>query len=183
MNKEKIINYLELLDTGLAAKTSLYIYGSAALILLDEPERMSLDIDIASAYSEADQNDLRHVAAQIGLPVNPEADYQYDYIEWVAPLRLCLPPPADNVGIVLWQGAKLIIKTGFIAELVASKLIRYDETDRADIQFLLKQYPFAWADVCSAVNRLSSQFRNDIVIVENLKNLKNDIDTWKNMII
>lgn len=183
MNKEKIINYLELLDAGLAARTSLYIYGSAALILLDEPERMSLDIDVASAYSEADQNDLRHVAAQIGLPVNPEADYQYDYIEWVLPLRLCLPPPADNIGVILWQGAKLTIKTGFIAELIASKLIRYDETDRGDIQFLLKQFHFTWAEVCSAVNRLPAQFRNDIVITENLKNLKNDIGIWGNTVI
>lgn len=63
------------MDVGLAAKTSLYIYGSAALILLDEPERMSVEIDVASVYSEADQNDLRHVAAKIGLPVNPGDDY------------------------------------------------------------------------------------------------------------
>ncbi|MFA7230665.1 MAG: hypothetical protein WC071_05295 [Victivallaceae bacterium] len=122
----------------------MYIYGSAALILLDEPERMSLDIDIASIYSEVDQADLRRAAAEIGVPVNPEVSYQHDYIEWIVPLRLCLPPPADNVGIVLWQGAKLTVKTGFVSEFVASKLIRYDATDRADVQFLLKQYPFLW---------------------------------------
>jgi hypothetical protein len=183
MNKDKLINYLELLDAGLAAKTSLYIYGSAALMLLDEPERMSLDIDIASVYSEVDQSDLRHVATQIGLPVNPAVDCQDDYIEWIAPMRLCLPPPADNIGMVLWQGAKLTIKTGFIAELIASKLIRYDETDLADIQFLLKQYSFTWEEVCAAANRLPSQFRNDIIVKENLKNLKNDITIWANTII
>ena len=71
----------------------------------------------------------------------------------------------------------------FIAELIASKLIRYDETDRGDIQFLLKQFHFTWTEVCSAVNRLPSQFRNDIVITENLKNLKNDIGIWENTVI
>lgn len=83
----------------------------------------------------------------------------------------------------MWQGAKLIIKTGFISELVASKLIRYDETDRADILFLLKQYPFALENVCSAVNRLPVPFRNDMVIMENFENLKNDIDILRNTII
>ncbi len=32
----------------------LYIYGSAVCILLDEPERTSLDIDVAAPYSDAD---------------------------------------------------------------------------------------------------------------------------------
>lgn len=69
MNRNQVINYLELLDGKLSKPASLYIYGSAALILLGEPERTSIDIDIAGSYSEVDQNDLRRAAAEIGSRV------------------------------------------------------------------------------------------------------------------
>lgn len=45
------------------ASATLHIYGSAAFMLLDEPERTSLDIDVAAPYSVVDEGDLRRAAA------------------------------------------------------------------------------------------------------------------------
>jgi len=45
MNKSELIAYLEGVDSGLQQPAMLYIYGSAVCILLDEPDRTSLDID------------------------------------------------------------------------------------------------------------------------------------------
>ncbi|MEI7732172.1 MAG: hypothetical protein WCO56_21535 [Verrucomicrobiota bacterium] len=106
MDKSKIIYFLERMDTELADETDLYIYGSAALMLLDEPGRTSLDIDVAGAYSHANEADLRSVAEKIGLPINPESRDSREHIEWVGPLRLCLPPPDATGGMVLWRGKK-----------------------------------------------------------------------------
>lgn len=59
MNKADLLGYLERLDRALQAPASLYIYGSGACILLDEPDRTSLHLDVAGPYSEADEGDLR----------------------------------------------------------------------------------------------------------------------------
>ena len=44
MNKTDLLGYLERLDGALKAPATLHIYGSAAFMLLDEPERTSLDV-------------------------------------------------------------------------------------------------------------------------------------------
>jgi hypothetical protein len=179
MDKAKIISYLERMDAELAGETELYIYGSTALMLLDEPGRTSLGIDVAGPYSRANQADFRVVAEKIGLPVNPEEEDAREHIEWVGPLRLCLPPPDATGGMVLWRGAKLTIRTGNAPDLVASKLIRYDETDRSDLQFLFGQCQFAWEEVRDAADRLPEPFRTDALVRDNLANLKTDLQLWK----
>ncbi len=179
MNQVALIAFLERLDAALSAPTVLHIYGSAAFILLGEVERTSLDIDVAGPYSVADMGELRRVAENLGMPVNPGEQDDRQHIEWVGPLRLCLPPPAPETDMVLWTGRRLTVKTGSVADLVASKLIRYDESDRADIQFLVRQCGVAWADVQSAAQRLPVPFRDDALVRENLGNLQTDMLLWQ----
>ena len=178
MNKSQLIAYLEGIDRALRSKAMLYVYGSAACILLDEPDRTSLDVDVAGPYSEVDQADLRRAADSVGLPVNPGDDYAGDHIEWTGPLRLCLQPPVEGTGLTLWQGAKLRIQSGPIADLIASKLIRYDEIDRSDIQYLLSQRPVSFLEIEEAAARLPAPFARDPLVRENLDNLKTDLEMW-----
>jgi hypothetical protein len=178
MNKPKLIAYLEAIDGALREPAKLYIYGSAALILLDEPERTSLDMDVAGPYSQANEADVRQAAEQAGLPVNPSDEYDGDHIEWVGPLRLCLQPPVDGTGMLLWQGSKLRIESGSAADLVASKLIRYDEIDRSDIQYLLAQGHTGFSTIAEATMRLPAQFAQDPLVKENLENLRTDMGLW-----
>jgi hypothetical protein len=178
MNKVELIAYLEKLDLALRTPVTLHIYGSAACILLDEPDRTSLDVDIAGPYSVGDQGELRRVAESIGFPVNPGDDYDGDHLEWIGPLRLCLQPPAEGQGLTLWQGVKLRIQTSTIAELIASKLIRYDEIDQSDIRYLLVQGRVAFSEIEAAVARLPEPFAVDALVRENLANLKTDMAAW-----
>lgn len=170
--------YVERIDSLIQAPATLYLYGSAACILLDEPDRTSLDIDVAGPYSQADERDIRRAAESAGIPVNPGDDYAGDHIEWVGPLRLCLQPPQEGAGMTLWQGAKLCLKTGSVADLVASKLIRYDETDQTDIRYLLSQSPTPYADIVAATKRLPVSFSRDPLVTENLANLRVDMAIW-----
>ena len=180
MDKIGIISYFKRLDKELDSPTILHIYGSAAIILLGADDRTSLDIDVAGAYSVADNARFAEASVAAGLPVNPPSDYSSDYVEWVGKLRLCLPPPPpETEAIILWRGDKLTIKTGRIEDLVASKLIRYDETDQADIQFLFKISRFSFDAVAAAVKTLPHPFDKDALVLENLCNLESDMNAWK----
>ncbi len=178
MNKAELVDYLERLDGALETSAILHIYGSAACMLLDEPGRTSLDIDVAGPYSEADEADLRRAAAAAGLPVNPDEAYTGDHIEWIGPLRLCLQPPMKETTLTLWKGCRLCIRTGSLSDLISSKLIRYDETDRSDIQYLLAQGRVPFEQIAHAAARLPAPFDRDELVRENLENLKTDIVAW-----
>jgi len=178
MNKSELVSYLERMDRALERPATLYIYGSAACILLDEPDRTSLDIDVAGPYSQADEGDVRQAAEVAGVPVNPGDDYDGDHIEWIGPLRLCLQPPVAGSEVPLWQGAKLRLQTGPVADLVASKLIRYDEIDRSDVQYLVTQSHPAFSDVEAAAKRLPAPFARDPLVLDNLENLRADMEMW-----
>ena len=178
MNKSELVNYLERIDGALRGAATLYIYGSAAYILLDEPDRTSLDIDVAGPYSQADEADVRQAAGAAGVPVNPGEDYGGDHIKWVGPLRLCLQPPVAGSEVTLWRGTKLQLQTGPVADLVASKLIRYDEIDRSDVQYLVTQSRTPFRDVEEAARRLPAPFARDPLVLENLENFRADMAMW-----
>ena len=178
MNKNQLVTYFERIDVALHDETILHIYGSAAFILLDEPERTSLDVDVAAPYCHVDERAFRDAAMHAGLPVNPELDTADDHIEWISSLRLCLPRPSPDSDIVLWRGHHLIVKTGSIHALIASKLVRYDSVDRSDVQYLLSQHTITFNDVAAAVRSLPAPFDQDAVVRENLENLRNDMAIW-----
>ena len=170
--------HLERLDAALGEPAKLCIYGSAALMLMGEEDRFSVDVDIAGPYSTVNERALAAAAQQIGLPVNPPEDFPADHIEWVGPTRLCLAVPSSETAVVLWQGGMLIVFTLPPADLVASRLIRYDPTDQADIQFLMIHSRVRFEDVAQAVERLPTAFRDDPLVRENLDNLRRDLQRW-----
>lgn len=178
MNKSELVTYLEGIDRSLRSPAVLHIFGSAPCILLDEPERTSLDVDVAGPYSAGDPVDLRRAAETAGLPVNPAADFDGDHIEWIGPLRLCLPAPLPGTELVLWQGVKLRVQTSSVAALIASKLIRYDEIDQGDIRYLLTQQRVSFAAIAEATDRLPGPFAHDSLVRDNLANLKTDMAMW-----
>jgi len=178
MNKSELVDYLERINDALRHPATLHIYGSAACILLDEPDRTSLDIDVAGPYSQADEADVRRAAAAAGVPVNPGDAYSGDHIEWVGPIRLCLRPPVPGSEVMLWQGAQLRLQTGPVADLVASKLIRYDAIDRSDIQYLVTQNRTPFSDIETAARQLPPPFARDPLVTENLENLRADMAIW-----
>ena len=179
MDKEKLLSYLKGMDRRLRSPAVLCVYGSGACILLDEPDRTSLDLDVAGPYSQADFADLEQAATAAGLPVNPDEHYRGEHIEWVPALRLCLPRPTLETELILWQGAKLTVKTVSVTQLIASKLIRYDAIDRSDVQYLCVQRRPSFADIEAAVAQLPPPFDRDSVVVDNLENLRTDLALWE----
>ena len=178
MDKNKLIDYLGAIDKALSDEAELVIYGSAAFILLDEDGRTSLDIDVAAPYSRVNYPDFCRAAGQAGVPVNPPEDVQRDHIEWISAVRLCLRRPRAENEVVLWRGKKLTIKTAPPADLIASKLIRYDPIDQADIQYMFQTAKPSIERIRQSVEALPEPFNTDPLVLENLKNLEADLRMW-----
>jgi hypothetical protein len=178
MNAATLREHLARLDAALPEPARLCIYGSAALMLMGQEDRFSVDVDVAGPYSTVNEAALAAAAQQAGLPVNPPEDFPADHIEWVGPSRLCLAAPSAEQAVILWQGSRLTLFTLPPADLIASRLIRYDPTDQADIQFLLIHARVRFEEVAQAVTRLPSAFRDDAPVRENLNNLRRDLQRW-----
>ena len=178
MNAATLREHLARLDAALGEPARLCIYGSAALMLMGEEDRFSVDVDVAGPYSTINERALAAAAQQIGLPVNPPDDFPADHIEWIGPTRLCLAVPSLENTVKLWQGSGLTVFTLSPADLVASRLIRYDPTDQSDIQFLVIHARVRFEDVAQAVDRLPVVFRDDLPVRENLNNLRRDLQRW-----
>ncbi len=178
MDATTLHDYLEKLDDALEAPAACCVFGSGACMLLGEDGRISLDLDVAAPYSTVNETMFRAAAARIGWPVNPSEAFAGDHIEWIGPLRLCLADPVVAGRVRLWQGERLTIFTVGPADLVASKLIRYDPADQADIQFLMVNARLGFGDAAAAVERLPVAFRDDAIVRENLANLERDCRRW-----
>lgn len=171
--------YFVRLDALVAPGTVLYVYGGAAVALLGSGIRTTMDVDVAESYSHFDRATFAAASAKAGLPVNPGAEYESAFLELVGALRLCLPKPtAEKPGLELFKGANLTVRTGSAADLIASKLVRYDEQDQQDVQFLLKAGAVTLSAVRESVSRLPETFREDALVRENLGNLEGDMRMW-----
>ena len=171
--------YFVRLDALVAPGTVLYVYGGAAVALLGSNIRTPMGVDVAEPYSHFDRAAFAEASAQAGLPVNPGADYEQAFLELVGAFRLCVPEPTDaKAALVLFEGKNLTVRTGSAADLIASKLVRYDEQDQQDVQFLLKAGAVTLAAVRESVSRLPATFREDALVRENLDNLERDMKMW-----
>ena len=179
VNRTTIAEYFGRLDGLVASGTILYIYGGAAVAALGANIRTTMDIDVAEPYSRFDRTTFPAASAEAGLPVNPSDDYDAAFLELVGAFRLCVPAPTDEKpGQIVFKGVNLTVRTGSVADLIASKLIRYDEQDQQDVQFLLGNGRATMDEIRESVGRLPPTFRDDPLVRDNLDNLETDMKIW-----
>ncbi|HMP72508.1 MAG TPA: DUF6036 family nucleotidyltransferase [Kiritimatiellia bacterium] len=177
MDKATLQSLFAAIDAKLDSPATLVVYGASAFMLLGEEFRTSIDVDVAAPYCSGDLASLRSAILEAGYPINPPSHIHRDHIEWVEMDRLSLEPP-DEQAMLLWKGRHLSVKTVSPPALIASKLIRYDETDQSDIRSLCFRMNIHWEQVRDAVPRLPSTFRHDAIVKENLENLRSDMALW-----
>ncbi len=177
MNRATLESMLTSVDERLVSPTTMVIYGAAAFMLLGEEARISADVDVAGPYCIGDVASLRRAIVDAGYAINPPPEHQGDHVEWVGIERLSLEDPVEH-SMTLWHGANLSVITVPPPSLIASKLIRYDETDQSDIRTLCGRMKIQWEQIRDAANRLPPAFRDDALVKENLENLRNDMIMW-----
>lgn len=171
--------YFAALDARVRPGTVLFVFGGAAVAMLGSRIRVTMDIDVAEPFSSMDPAAFPAASAEAGLPVNPGLDHDGAFLELVGSFRLSMPvPDAAHPGIELYRGTNLVVRTGSAADLVASKLVRYDAQDQQDIQFLMGEGGATLVEVREAVSRLQPKFRDDMLVAENLKCLESDLPVW-----
>lgn len=177
MDRKSLERLLTEVDSHLSTPITMVIYGAAAFMLLGEEARISADIDVAGPYCVGDVASLRNAIVNAGYPINPPPEQQGDHVEWVGIERLSLEEPVEQL-MTLWQGRNLTVITVPPPSLIASKLIRYDETDQSDIRTLCGRMKIPWEQISDAAKRLPPAFRDDALVKENLENLRNDMILW-----
>lgn len=178
MNRRSLESLFAAVDNHLSSPATMVVYGAAAFMMLGEEGRSSIDLDVAGPYCKGDVAGLREAIAKAGYMINPPPEIHEDHVEWVGIERLSLELPGEEK-LPLWQGKSLTVITVSPPALIASKLIRYDETDQSDIRSICFRMRVTWEQVRDAVVRLPYPFRNDAIVLENLENLKNDLMMWE----
>lgn len=172
--------YFSRLDELVPEKTVLYLYGGAAVIMYGATIRTTLDIDIAAPYSRVNPVRFSEWSAAAGIPVNPSKFDNDVCVEFVQADRLSLPVPKDiaSDAVAVFTGCNLTVLAAAPADIIASKLVRYNEHDQQDMQYLIGVGRVTYASICEAVSRLPPTFREDVLVRENLENLKSDMAIW-----
>ena len=179
VNEQTAMEYFARLDAQVCPGTELLVIGGSAIALLGAKIRVTADIDVALPYSRIVMPDFAEASKRVGFPVDPGFGYQGVFVELIKPLMLTLPEPQEGRQIVLFTGRNLTVKTCPAADLAASKLYRCGEQDVEDLQCLVQSCGVTFEQVEEAVARLPQRFRDDVLVKENLENLRSDIAMWK----
>ena len=175
-----LTEYFSRLDELVPNGTLLYLYGGAAVIMYGATIRTTLDVDIAAPYSRINPAKFAEWSAKAGLPVNPPEFGNGISVEYVQASRLSLPVPksGSEEGVAVFTGCNLTVLAASPADIIASKLVRYNEHDQQDVQYLIGFGRVSYKAICEAVSRLPPLFREDVHVKENLENLKYDMEIW-----
>ena len=175
-----LTEYFSRLDELVPADTVLYLYGGAAVIMYGATIRTTLDVDIAAPYSRINPARFVEWSDMAGIPVNPPEFDNGICVEFVQANRLSLPVPRNeaNDSVSVFTGRNLTVLAASPVDIIASKLVRYNEHDQQDIQYLIIAGRVEYKAICEAVSRLPPLFRGDVFVHENLENLKSDMEIW-----
>jgi transcriptional regulator with XRE-family HTH domain len=151
IEKATLEGLLAALGETLAEPTTLCIVGSAAAILLGQPERQTPDIDIWGPESDFDIGALRRACAQAGLLYDPrgEVDPGAVYLQILRPGITMFPEhfAAERIG----RFGKLTLVMPPPVLIVATKLARGLESDIEDAAWWMRERDLSIAAVEAAI--------------------------------
>ena len=169
-------HWLEVLDLlanqlGKAGEpVHLCLIGSSACLFGGMESRTSRDLDVWLPMSDYDRRELQQAAEAVGLLYNPKSALEPDrpYLQIVEPGVVEI---GDFTPVRLERIGRLDLLRPPIENLIASKLIRGDARDVADILFLQHQYrpdPERIRAIVAAFSPLNRQQAEENLIYLNL---------------
>jgi hypothetical protein len=141
------------------ATARLTLVGSATGILMGQPDRSSVDLDVWRPTSRYEFAALKKAVEDAGLVFNPKSalDPETPYVQLIEPGIVQIgmfehPEPLEKFGA-------LQLDRPPIANLVASKLVRAETKDIEDITYLLANYRPARGDIAKAIQSMPAEAR------------------------
>jgi hypothetical protein len=154
IDRRRLIEIFDALGAGLSKPATLCLIGSSPGIVLGQPERQSLDIDVWRQRSNYDETELRRACDRLGLLFDPRDEMRPDavYIQIIRPGMVRLPEDFDVE--VLGQYGNLTVVMPAPALLSAAKLARGEPRDIEDVVWWVKERALSGDEVRDAAGRL-----------------------------
>jgi hypothetical protein len=154
------------------ATARLTLVGSATGILIGQPGRTSIDLDVWRPTSQYEFDTLKKAVEEAGLLFDPKSAMEPDtpYVQLVDPGivqtgKFGQPEPLEKFGA-------LQLDRPPIANLLASKLVRAETKDIEDIAWLLANHRPEREDIEKAIQSMPAEARRkateNLVYVEAL---------------
>lgn len=151
IEKDSLEDLLTVLGETLPGPATLCIVGSAAAILLGQPERQTPDIDVWGPESDFDIGALRRACAQTGLLYDPRGEVEPGavYLQILRPGITMFPEhfAAELIG----RFGNLTLVMPPPALIVATKLARGSDSDIEDAAWWVRERDLSVAAIEAAI--------------------------------
>lgn len=153
LDRKRLVELFTELGSRVQRPTTLCLIGSTPLIHLGLHSRQTVDIDVWDKASDYDAGELEQACRAVGLLFDPMGDVRQGevYLQIVRPGPVSLPKTFE-LDIVARYG-KLTIAMPSPAIVAGSKLTRANETDIADIAWLMSHCALRMSDIRAAIRQ------------------------------
>jgi len=167
IEKGTLEDVLAAIGAHLPERMTICVVGSAAAILLGQPQRQTPDIDIWEPESDFDVGALRRACEQAGLLYDPKGEIDPDaiYLQILRPGITMFPDrfPVERIG----RFGKLTVVMPLPSMIVATKLARALDSDIEDAAWWMRQRNLSVDAIESAIDQIP-QPENRTAARENL---------------
>jgi hypothetical protein len=167
IDKDSLERLLAAIAAQLPEPTTICVVGSAAAILMGQPERQTADIDIWDPESDFDTGALRQACENAGVLFDPKGEVAPDdaYLQILRPGVTMFPErfPVVRIG----RFGRLTVVMPPAGLMVATKLARATDTDIEDAAWWVSRQGLT-ADVVSEAIDAIPQPENREAARENL---------------
>ena len=155
----------------------LVLIGSSVGMLHGQPSRMTEDIDVWFPASQIDNSDMKAACELAGLLFDPKGDTNgRPYIQMVHPGIVVIGDYKKEHEIHVSRYGNLEIAHPPVENVIASKLVRAEERDIADIMFLIKKFDINHKNIRHVIETFSEAKRE--VALENMIYLSAMEEVW-----
>lgn len=169
IDRQELRQIVERIDQGLAEPQTICLIGSAASILMGQPNRNTEDIDVWSRASKLKEKILRKAVEDAGLLYNPTEDEpNLPYVQVIHPGIVQVPGFNPETGLwletapeVVWEGNFLTVTAPPPAVIIASKMTRFEDRDITDSIWLMTAREVDAKSVMRAIRQLPPERRED----------------------
>jgi len=167
--RQDLKKILDRIDDNLTEPQTICLIGSAASILMGQPDRGTEDIDVWSRASLLKERILRSAVEAAGLLFDPSDDEpELPYVQIIHPGIVQVPgyDPETSRWLgqeaeTVWAGHRLTVTTPPPAAIIASKMIRFEDRDITDSIWLMTARDVDAKTIMRAIRQLPHDRREE----------------------
>ncbi len=151
IEKNSLEDLLTKIGAAITTPATICVVGSAAAILLGQPDRQTPDIDIWGPESDFDTGELKRACEQIGLLFDPKGELDPDaaYLQILRPGITMFPEHFQVEHLGRYGNLTLVMPPPPL--IVATKLARGYDSDIEDAAWWVRERTLSVEDIEAAI--------------------------------